>query len=458
MAKILLVDDEESLLKVVTKMLQEEEHQVTTADSAESALQIFYENEFDLMLTDMRMKAMSGMDLLCKVKELNPEMPVIMMTAFGSVEDAVKAMSKGAYHYLIKPVKMDELNILVQRALSLRHILTENKQLKDQLEERHHFKNIIGDGEKMKHLYHLIEKISQTDSTVLLTGESGTGKELVAKALHYHSLRKKGQFVAINCAALPEPLLESELFGHVKGAFTGAVQQKEGLFSVASGGSIFLDEVSSTSPAIQSKLLRVLQEKEIKKVGGTKTEKVNVRIIAATNVSLEEEVQKKNFREDLFYRLSVIPLELPPLRDRKEDIPILLEHFLKKFTQKGASKMFKVEDSAMEAFMHYDWPGNIRELENIIERMVTLTEGESISFEDLPLNIRNWQSSIQYEGESLLGDEMSLKRIIERKEAEHIQVVLNQVKGDKKHAAEVLKIDLATLYRKLDRLGLKRAG
>ncbi len=457
MAKILVVDDELSILKIVKEMLRDQHHEIETASSAEEALSLFYEQSFDLVLSDVRMKEMSGMELLNKVKAIDKDLPMIMMTAYGSVEDAVRAMKKGAFHYLIKPVKMDELNVLIQRALAHRKIVNENKELKTALEDRHRFKNIIGNSDRMEHVYHLVEKISKTDSTVLLTGESGTGKELIAKALHYNSLRKNNRFVAINCAALPESLLESELFGHVKGAFTGAVQEKDGLFSVASGGTIFLDEISSTTPAIQTKLLRVLQEKEIKRVGGTDIEKVNVRIIAATNVVLEQEVQNKNFREDLFYRLSVIPIELPPLRERKEDIPLLLEHFLSRLTQQRERKMLKIENDALECLMQYNWPGNIRELENIIERVVTLTENDSIKAEDIPSNIRYGDPTTLSVLESA-SDDLSLKSVIEKKEAEYIQHLLEKHHGDKKQVAEVLKIDLATLYRKLDKLGLKKAG
>jgi len=291
---------------------------------------------------------------------------------------------------------------------------------------------------------------------VLITGESGTGKELVARALHYNSLRKERAFVAINCATLPEPLLESELFGHVKGAFTGAVAQKEGLFSVANGGTVFLDEVSATSPAIQSKLLRVLQEKEIKKVGDTRTQKVDVRIIAATNVSLEEEVKKKNFREDLFYRLSVIPMELPPLRCRKEDIPLLIKHFLAKSSQASRQKVEGVDEAVLERMLAYDWPGNIRELENVIERMVTLADKTVLSLQDVPSHMCGLTDNSGNSHSALPLKEGNLKRVLEQREKEHIAAVLGEVQWDKKRAAQLLDVDLATLYRKIEKWGLKQ--
>lgn len=455
--RILIVDDEEDLLKTLSMMLSEENYTVKTSDSAEKALDQLKDDGFDLILSDIRMEPVGGMELLKRVKAIDPEVPMIMMTAYGSVENAVTAMKEGAYDYLIKPVKMDELNLLIKRALKHRDIVHENRELRSELEQKYHYKNIIGSSGEMQHIFRLIEKISKTDSTVLLTGESGTGKELVAKALHYDSLRKDRSFVAVNCAALPENLLESELFGHVKGAFTGAVSQKEGLFSVAGGGTIFLDEISATSAAIQSKLLRVLQEKEIKKVGDTRTEKVDVRIIAATNISLEEEVKKKNFREDLYYRLSVIPIEIPPLRSRKEDIPLLVKHFLKKLSSQGDVKVTDVDEETMRGLIQYDWPGNIRELENVMERMVTLAEGPIIQAKDLPPQILNAKFSLTGEGPAAdnLEDGTSLKRVVERKEAQHIHRILEKANGDKKKAAEMLEIDLATLYRKLDKLGLK---
>lgn len=455
MSRILVVDDEEDLLKMLTVMLSEESYIPVTATSAEKALELLHEENFDLILSDIRMEGMSGIELLKRVKKLDPDLPIIMMTAYGSIEDAVSAMKAGAYYYLIKPVKMDELLLLIQRALGHRKILNENRELRSELEEKFHFKNIVGNGEKMQQVYRLIEKISRTDSTALLTGESGTGKELVARALHYNSLRKNRSFVAISCAALPETLLESELFGHVKGAFTGAIQQKEGLFSVADGGTVFLDEISASSPTIQTKLLRVLQEKEIKKVGNTRTEKVNVRIIAATNLSLEEEVKKKNFREDLYYRISVIPIDLPPLRDRKEDIPLLVKHFLEKVSSKQEGKTFTLEDSVLEALMRYNWPGNIRELENVIERMVTLSDSEVIADRELPPQISQMESPLEEPTSDTIPQECSLKKVVESKEAQHIHRILDHVHGDKKKASELLDIDLATLYRKIEKLGLK---
>lgn len=456
MAHILVVDDEPNILKVLSAMLAEGAHEVATTVSAEQALEMFRDEKFDLVLSDIRMEPMDGIELLKRLKKINPDRPVIMMTAYGSIDNAVQAMKEGAYHYLIKPVQIDELNLLIHRALNHSQLLNENRQLKTELEQKYHFKNIVGNCEAMQRVYRLIEKISRTDSTVLLTGDSGTGKELVARALHYNSLRKDRPFVAINCATLPESLLESELFGHVKGAFTGAVTQKEGLFSIADGGTIFLDEVSATSPAIQSKLLRVLQEKEIKKVGDTRTTKVDVRIITATNLSLEEEVKKKNFREDLFYRLSVIPIDLPPLRQRTEDIPLLVKHFLEKTAQAHQSAASHVDERVLERLIAYPWPGNIRELENVIERMVTLADKETLTLEDLPPHIRNSHGMIPGAPPKATLGETNLKKVMEQRELEHIAQVMDEVHWDKKIAAQLLEVDLATLYRKLEKLGLKR--
>lgn len=456
MARILVVDDEADILKVISAMLSEAHHEAVTCTSGDEALQLFREEKMDLVLSDIRMAPMNGMELLRQLKKIKPEVPVIMMTAYGSVENAVAAMKEGAYHYLIKPVKLDELELLLHRALNHCQLLQENKELKAELEKKYHFKNIVGNCDTMQQIYRMIEKISRTDSTVLLTGESGTGKELVARALHYNSMRKDRPFVTINCAALPETLLESELFGHVKGSFTGAISTKEGLFSIADGGTVFLDEVSATSPAIQSKLLRALQEKEIKKVGDTRTQKVDVRIIAATNLSLEEEVKKKNFREDLFYRLSVIPIELPPLRKRKDDIPLLLKHFLEKSAQSQNRPVPQVNEEIMQRLLAYSWPGNIRELENVIERMVTLSDKEILTLDDLPPHISNQMAAYVSSSSKTPLQNYNLKKILEQKELEHIAQVLEEVEWDKRKAAELLNVDLATLYRKIEKLGLKR--
>lgn len=389
------------------------------------------------------MSPMDGLEVLKETKKINPQASFIMITAHGSIESAVECMRAGAYDYITKPFAMEELRLLVRRALEHQKLVQENILLKKEIREKYHFENIVGKSEVMQNVYEMMEKVAPTDSTILIYGESGTGKELVARAIHYHSPRKDKPFVAINCGGLPEGLLESELFGHVKGAFTGAISDKVGLFRVANGGTIFLDEVSATSPTIQVKLLRVLQEKEIKRVGDTKDIPVSVRVLTATNKRLDKEVAKGSFREDLFYRLSVIPLELPPLRERKEDMPLLVQHFLDKYSGPGKENLKTISPEVMDVFLDYDWPGNVRELENVIERAITLCEGDRILPKDLPQKLIEGAGFI---GKSTITD---LKDVMRQKEKEYIQKVLRQTGGDKKATAKILGVDLATLYRKI---------
>jgi len=445
MNTILLIDDEQHILDVISAILEPEGYKVLQASSGEDGLEILRNTSVDVIISDMRMQTISGLEVLKQVKNAGYSAAFIILTAYGSIEDAVECMHGGAYSYIVKPFNKDEIRLLVKRAIEHRELLRENILLKKQLHERFSFDNIVGKSEPMQRVYDLMEKISQTDSTVLIYGESGTGKELVAKALHYHGPRKNRPFVAINCGGLPESLLESELFGHVRGSFTGAISDKVGLFQVADTGTIFLDEISVTSPAIQVKLLRVLQEFEIKKVGDTKDVKVDVRVIAATNRKMDEEVRKGLFREDLFYRLSVIPIFLPPLRERREDIPLLAQHFLEKHRSEASSTQNKtIGPGVMEILMNYSWPGNVRELENVIERAITLSEEDVIQIHDLPENILHRKST----AENIEGS-TNLKDIMRSKEREFIRGVLTRAKGDKKAAAEMLGIDLATLYRKL---------
>jgi DNA-binding NtrC family response regulator len=452
MARILLVDDEPSILSVLSTLLKAEGHEVVPALGGDKAEVILKDQEFDLMISDIRMSPVDGMQLLTMAHREYPRMAVIMITAYGSVETAVEAMKQGAFDYVTKPFKVDELLITVQRALEYNSALAENVNLKAKLEARYHFENIIAESPAMRKVCEMIERVAPTDATVLIQGESGTGKELVAKAIHAYSKRKKKPFVPINCAAMPEPLLESEMFGHVKGAFTGASTNKEGLFEAANGGTIFLDEIGSMPASIQGKLLRVLQEKEIRQVGGTKTISVDVRVLAATNERLESLMEEGTFREDLYYRLSVIPIEIAPLRERREDILPLVYHVMRDEVGEGR-ELPELDPSAQMIVEQYDWPGNVRELENALRHACTFAKEGKIRREDLPAKIVNavdtggtlptgTLSPDQYRGKSLKG-------FLRSKEKEYLSQVLSYMDGDKEAAAKALKISLATLYRKL---------
>ncbi|MBN1269915.1 MAG: sigma-54-dependent Fis family transcriptional regulator [Kiritimatiellae bacterium] len=452
MARILLVDDEPSILSVLSTLLRAEGHEVVPALGGEKAQEVIRAEEFDLMISDIRMSPIDGMEILKLARKERPQMAAIMITAYGSVETAVEAMKQGAFDYVTKPFKVDELLITVQRALEYNNALVENVNLKAQLESRYRFENIVAESPAMRKVCEMIERVAPTDATVLISGESGTGKELVAKAIHTHSKRKGKTFVPINCAALPEPLLESEMFGHVKGAFTGASVNKEGLFEVANGGTIFLDEIGSMPMSIQGKLLRVLQEKEIRKVGGTQQTQVDVRVLAATNDSLERLMEQGRFREDLYYRLSVIPIEVGPLRERKEDILPLVYHVLRQEVGEG-KKVPDLDPSAQLILERYMWPGNVRELENAIRHACTFAKGGTIKKEDLPAKIVEAVDTGDLgAGEGARAEEYrgkSLKAFLRQKEKEYLSQVLTHVEGDKEQAAKALKISLATLYRKL---------
>ena len=449
MAKIILVDDEPSILSVLSVLLKAEGYEVVPVDGGTKAAELIKSTPFDLMITDIRMRPIDGMALLKLAREQQPTMSVLMITGYGSVETAVEALKVGAFDYITKPFRVDELLITVQRALEYNKALTENVHLKAELVSRYRFENIIAESPAMRSVCEMIERIAPTDATVLIFGESGTGKELVAKAIHAYSNRKAKQFLPLNCAALPEALLESELFGHVKGAFTGASSDKEGLFEVANGGTILLDEISSMPLNIQAKLLRVLQDKEIRRVGGNSSIAVDVRVLAATNSRLEMLIEKKAFREDLYYRLSVIPLEIKPLRERPEDILPLVYHFLR--MELGAEKndLPTVEPDVIRIFEQYPWPGNVRELENAIKHALTFAKENVIKVDCLPGKIIQ---DLQVNGTPVHHDDMrgrSLKAFLRGKEKEYLSFVLKNTDGDKQKAAKSLKISLATLYRKL---------
>lgn len=477
MAKVLLVDDEVTMVQMVTELLREEGHDVIPATNGAVALEKLEQSQPELVITDLyldRTRA-AGLDILQKARALHPPALVVVITAFGSIETAVEAMKNGAYDYLEKPFKLDELRLTVQRALSYNEAVSENAYLRKQLRKKYQFAQLIGDSPSMQEVFRMIEKVADSDSTVLILGESGTGKELVARALHFNSRRQFAPFVPVNCSALPENLLESELFGHRRGAFTGAIQDKKGLFQEAEGGTIFLDEVGSMSPMLQSRLLRVLQEKEVRRVGDNTPVYVDVRVLAATNESLEKCVREGTFREDLYYRLNVISIELPKLRERKEDIPLLVAHFLRKRLSPKNGQPFQLTRQAMEALSQHDWPGNIRELENAIERACTLCEGNTIQVTDFPPLIQQYRARITSNTEIeplqevisetpapyLGGNPESpagmsnfvplqpLKSYIRTQEIGYLHRVLAHTNGDKERAAEILGISMATLYRKL---------
>ena len=453
MARILLIDEEASILSVLSTLLKAEGHEVVPVLGGEKAQDVIKNNQFDLMISDVRMSPVDGMQLLKLINHERPDTGVIMITAYGSVETAVEAMKEGAFDYVTKPFKVDELLITVTRALKYRDALVENVTLKAQLESKYQFENIIAESPAMRKVCEMIERVAPTDTTVLILGESGTGKELVAKALHAHSRRKTKCFLPINCAAMPEPLLESEMFGHVKGAFTGATVNKEGLFETASGGTIFLDEIGAMPLSIQSKLLRVLQEREVRRVGGNETIPVDVRVLAATNVGLEKLIEEGGFREDLFYRLSVIPIEIKPLRERPEDILPLVYHTMRH--EVGPDKDLPSIDPEVQLVLEqYPWPGNVRELENAIRHALIFAKDGKVTNDVLPAKI---VSAVLSGGVvAVVGGVKadvyrgkSLKAFLKAKEKEYLSQVLQYVEGNKEMAAKALNISLATLYRKL---------
>jgi DNA-binding NtrC family response regulator len=446
--KILIVDDEESMIQFLSILLTKEGYEVQVARSGREALQRAEEDGFDVVVTDIKMPGdIDGLGVLSGVKKLDPSVPVVIRTAFASQKSAIEALNRGAYQYLEKTAKNDEIRLVIKNALAMRRVQSENVLLKRQLKKTDDAKEIIGHSEQIQRVLKLVERVADSDSTILIVGESGTGKELIAKRVHYLSRRAEGPFVSINCGALPKDLLESNLFGHVKGSFTGAVRDQEGLLAVAGGGSFFLDEVGETLPATQVKLLRALQEREIIPVGGTKPRKIDVRLIAATNADLEKAVAENRFRPDLFYRLNVIQIRLPALRERKEDIEEMVEHFLRKLTAGKEPKT--LSGAAKDSLLAYDWPGNVRELENVIERAVILTDDGVIEPKDLPERVLQGgkgRGSLVIDNPTLTLDEL---------EKEYIMKVLHHTAGQKKRASEILGINPSTLYRKLLSYGLE---
>jgi DNA-binding NtrC family response regulator len=451
MSHILLVDDEPSILSVLSQLLKGQGFETQPALGGAKAAELLRSESFDLMISDIRMTPVDGLELLKTAKALHPSMAVMMITAYGSVESAVEAMKMGAFDYVTKPFKVDELLITVQRALEYRRAISENLRLKAQLEARYGFENLVAESAAMRKVCAMIERVAPTDQTVLLSGESGTGKEVVAKAIHALSVRKQKTFVPLNCAALPEPLLESELFGHVKGSFTGASGDKEGLFEVASGGTIFLDEIGSMSLNLQSKLLRVLQEKEIRRVGGIRQIAVDPRVIAASHDNLEEMIASGRFREDLYYRLSVIPLHIPALRERPDDILPLAYHFLRRVVQGSGAAIPELSPEVQEILEGYAWPGNVRELENAIRHACTFADGGVVHPGDLPARVvgRSGNKAKTTASASANHAGKSLKSFLREMEKEFISQSIREHGGDKDAAARALKVSLATLYRKM---------
>lgn len=442
--KILVVDDDADMRGLLSDVLESDGYRVGTAESGEKALQALAEEQYDLVLTDLRMKGMLGTALLSEIKHRYPETGVILMTAFGTVETAIEAMKGGAMDYLIKPVKTDDVLRIAGRAAREVQLRREVTHLRREVYKEYSFHQILGKSRPMQEVFELIRRVADSPSNLLITGESGTGKELVAKAIHYNSDRRDRPFVAVNSAAIPEQLLESELFGHMRGAFTDAKADRPGLFEEAQKGTLFLDEISELPLMLQAKLLRAIQEREIRRVGSTKSIPVDVRIIAATNLNLADEVKAKHFREDLYYRLNVIEIRLPPLRDRRDDIPLLVENFLHKCAQANRKPLQGINESSLALLIDYSWPGNVRELENIIERAVTLARGEKIMPEDLPATVQGSRGDRR-----VLDDAAERTLPLQEVEWEYIKKILEKTGGNKYQAAQALGIDRKTLYRKL---------
>jgi nitrogen regulation protein NR(I) len=476
--RILVVEDDEHIQNILQTFLSEKGFEVTLAQNGEAALDLLGAENFDLLLTDLVMPGKGGMDVLKGATASQPNIPVIVMTGFGTVQTAVEAMKIGAFDYLTKPFNLDELMIVLDKALSVSQLRKENRMLKMQLKKKYVFKGLVGDSSSMHAVYELIEKIADTDSTVLITGESGTGKELVARTIHYNNARRAGgPFVALNCAAIPKDLLASELFGHEKGAFTGAVYARPGRFELAQGGTLFLDEVGELDTALQVKLLRVLQEREFQRVGGVKTVKVDVRILAATNADLETATKEGAFREDLFYRLNVIPLHLPPLRDRPEDLALLTAHFVQEFSRKRQREPLVFSAEADDCMRKYSWPGNVRELENMIERLSILVSGRAVQASDLPQAMYRRDVAVQPRTNAtqepadvfyspapaaIRDDRLEINEagidlvdVISGIERNLIQKALDRAGGVRSKAARLLGLNRTTLLEKIKKMGIE---
>ncbi len=456
-ARILVVDDEVTILKALTRYLTHEGYEVESAGTGAEAIEKNKERHFDLMITDLKLPLMNGIELIREIKGLNPNISCIIMTGFGSIASAVEAMRAGAFHYITKPFELEDVGHIVSKALENSRLKEQNRILQKQVKTRYGFENIIGASDEINDVLRLVKQVAETDSTVLILGESGTGKELVARAVHYNSHRAAKPLVPVNCGAIPENLLESELFGHMKGSFTGAVNSKIGRFEMANGGTIFLDEIGDMSLRLQVKILRVLQERQFEPVGSTKTVEVDVRIITATNQNLEKLVEKGAFREDLYYRLNVIPITSPPLRQRVCDIPILVEHFLKIFSEANQLPPPRLSDDMMRLFTNYSWPGNVRELENTIERLVVLRSDKDIKIDDLPEKFLEVQGAVMRHTSFPIPDAgISLKRVVDDFENTLILKALEKTGWNKNKAANLLKLNRTTLVEKIKKKQLEK--
>ncbi len=457
MEKILIVDDERSLRDVLSIMLKRAGYDISVASDGDEAIARIEKELFDLVITDLKMPKVGGLDVLKAVKDASPDSVVLLITAFASAESAVEAMKLGAYDYLTKPFQVDEVQLIIRNALEKRRLATENMLLKREMAEKALQTRLIGKSDAMQKVFDVIKKVADTKSNVLICGESGTGKELVARAIHASSARARMPFVPVNCSALPETLLESELFGYMKGAFTGAATNKAGLFEVANGGSIFLDEIGETTPATQVKLLRVLQEREFRRVGGTQDVKVDVRVIAATNKDLEKAVAEGVFREDLYYRLDVIPITLPPLRQRAEDIPMLAQHFLEKFSRAGGTSAPTLSADVLKLLMAHEWKGNVRELENLIERAVAFGGGATVKEEDVAAWLHRPAAATKsvYPAE-LPPEGLDLEQLVNAIEKDLLLKALERAKWVKKRAAKLLQLDARSFRYRLSKFAITR--
>lgn len=454
--RLLVVDDEPSMREFLDIMLSQEGYQVSTASTGEEAFKIYRSQEYDLILTDVKMPGMSGLDLIREIHSLDSQVPIIAVTAYASADDALRAVREGAYDYLSKPFQVEDLRIIIKNALETRRLRKENLALKRSVQDQGNFANIVGKSAQMQEVFNFVQKVAPSKAGVLIIGESGTGKELIAKAIHSNSPRCDKPFITINCTAIPENLLESEMFGHQRGSFTGAISNKPGLVEMAHTGTLFLDEVGEIPLSIQAKLLRFLQEHEFRRVGSTDEKKIDVRVIAATNKKLEKELEKGNFREDLYYRLNVIRIHLPPLRERDEDIPILVDHFVRKFSAQQGKKIEKVSSLAMRVLCNYNFPGNVRELENIIERCVTLEPSDQLTAEYLPPKLTESSSVPSPSGDfDIPPDGIELDRALDNMERKLITRAMEITGGNRSRAARLLGISFRSLRYRLVKLGME---
>ncbi|HUU41449.1 MAG TPA: sigma-54 dependent transcriptional regulator [Desulfatiglandales bacterium] len=454
MARILVVDDDPVILEVITDILKANGYEVVAAPNGESGVKELLSNHYDLVLTDLVMPDVDGMEILNHTVNKSLKTLCIILTGYGTIKSSVDAIKKGAFDYIPKPITSSELLVVIEKALKFKNLEEENFRLKKELRQKYRYNSLIGTSNAIEAIYGLIEKVADTDSTILVIGASGTGKELIARAIHYNSGRSDKPLVVINCGAIPEELLESELFGHEKGAFTGAYKSRIGRFEMANGGTIFLDEIGEMSPSLQVKLLRVLQEQKFERVGGTKTIHVDVRIIAATNKNLTIAINKGKFREDLYYRLNVIPIKVPPLKQRKSDIPLLIDHFMKKFQKGRKTPITGFSPEAMDAIFEYDWPGNVRELENMIKRLTILCDSQKVGLHDLPEHIEQNSKSIQTSEGDLLDEGLTLDEAVKDYEKRLIIEALDKSNWVKTRAAKLLNINRTTLVEKIKKQNL----